>query len=240
MRYATKNIAIIGANGALGHAFIYAYAQQNHTIYAFSRAPVQNPVDGVIYHMMDYLDETSIAHAVQHSTKAGMLDMVIVATGLLHMDTILPEKSIKHISAHNMQSLFMANTVVPSLLAKHFLPYLRRHSRAIFTALSARVGSISDNRLGGWYAYRTSKAGLNMMIKGLSIEMSRTHPQAIVVGLHPGTVDSNLSKPFQANVPMGKLFTPSQSAQYLISVLDGLNPIDTGRCFAWDGTEVYP
>ncbi len=236
-----KNIVLIGANGALGNAFLQAFAERGvHTIYAFSRCPVDTPIDGVIYGTMAYLDETSIAEAVKATQHTGALDKVIVATGILHTDTITPEKSLKHLSAQNMQMVFTANTVVPTLLAKYFLPCLNRKQKAVFAVLSARVGSISDNRLGGWYAYRTAKAGLNMMVRGLSIEMHRTHPHAVVVGLHPGTVDSNLSKPFQGNVPAGKVFSPSQSVSYLLSVLDTLTVDHTGRCFAWDGAEVYP
>ena len=111
---------------------------------------------------------------------------------------------------------------------------------SIFAALSARVGSISDNQLGGWYAYRASKAALNMIIKTAAIEVRRRNPHAIVVGLHPGTVDSDLSKPFQGNVPEGKLFTPDFAAGKLLTVLEGLAPAQTGRCFGWDGEEILP
>ena len=111
---------------------------------------------------------------------------------------------------------------------------------SIFAALSARVGSISDNQLGGWYSYRASKAALNMIIKNIAIEISRVNKKAIIVGLHPGTVDSNLSKPFQGNVPYGKLFTPEYSTQKLVEVLKSLTSKQSGKCFAWDGKEILP
>lgn len=129
---------------------------------------------------------------------------------------------------------------MPALIAKHLLPKLNKDHPAIFAALSARVGSISDNQLGGWYAYRASKAALNMIIKNAAIEVGRRNRKAIVVGLHPGTVDSDLSKPFQGNVADGKLFTPEDSAQKLLEVLRSLGPEQTGKCFAWDGKEVLP
>ena len=126
------------------------------------------------------------------------------------------------------------------MIAKYFLPKLNREKRSIFAALSARVGSISDNQLGGWYSYRASKAALNMVIKNIAIEISRFNKKAIIVGLHPGTVDSNLSKPFQVNVPYGKLFTPEFSTQKLVEVLRSLTSKQSGKCFAWDGQEILP
>lgn len=234
-----KNIALIGANGTLGQAFLRLLAPQTKNIYAFSRYAPTHKITGVTYQTMDYMDEDSIKLGANSTKSTGALDLVLVTIGILHTGTIMPEKSLRDINADNMQTLFMANTVAPSLIAKYFLPCLHRHNRAIFATISARVGSISDNRLGGWYAYRTAKAGLNMMIKGLSIEVARKYPNAIVVGLHPGTVNSPLSKPFQKNVPIGKLFTPNQSAQYLYDVLNNLQPKDTGLCFAWDGQQIY-
>ncbi len=120
------------------------------------------------------------------------------------------------------------------MVAKHFLPLLPRQGKSVFAALSARVGSIGDNRLGGWYGYRASKAGLNMIIRTLSIELTRSKPEAICVGLHPGTVDTALSRPFQSSLPPGCLFSPERSAGELLKVVDKLTCEDTGRIFAWD------
>lgn len=125
-------------------------------------------------------------------------------------------------------------------MAKHFIPKLAKDTKSVFAAISARVGSISDNQLGGWYAYRASKAALNMFIKTASVETKRLNPNAVIVGVHPGTVDSHLSEPFQARVPQGKLFTPEYSAEKLIEVFDSLNMEDSGKCFAWDGKEIIP
>ena len=126
------------------------------------------------------------------------------------------------------------------MIAKHFLPKLNRENLSIFAAISARVGSISDNYLGGWYAYRASKSALNMIIKNAAIEIGRRNKNAVIVGLHPGTVDSKLSKPFQGNIPHNKLFTPEYSAKKLLEVISTLKPWQSGKCWAWDGTEVDP
>jgi len=143
------------------------------------------------------------------------------------------------LDAYALEKVLRINTVGPSLVAKHFLPLLQKDSKSVFACLSARVGSIEDNRLGGWYAYRASKAALNMILKTLSIELARSNPNAICVGLHPGTVDTALSMPFQGNVKPDKLFTPGKSASALLSVVNRLRQTDTGKCFAWNG-EVIP
>ena len=151
---------------------------------------------------------------------------------------IAPEKTMRAMSHDGFTQSFMSNTIGPAMSAQALLPLLRRDQKSVFTALSARVGSISDNRLGGWYAYRAAKAALNMVIKTLAIEYGRRFPEAIIAGLHPGTVDTALSKPFQSNVPEGKLFTPEFCAQRLIEVIDGLVPEDSGGLFAWDGQQI--
>lgn len=233
MNFNPKNIAIIGASGAIGKAFathiyeIYPHAR----IYEFSRNS---------QYQIDYDNEESISAAAKLASKDQPLDMVIFAGGLLHDGEIMPEKSLKDLSSEKFQRIFAANTIAPAIIAKHFLPILNKDQSSIFAALSARVGSISDNQLGGWYAYRASKAALNMIIKNAAIEMSRRNKQAIVVGLHPGTVDSNLSKPFQGNVAEDKLFTPEYCVEKLLNVLKNLKPAQTGKCFAWDGKEILP
>jgi len=137
-----------------------------------------------------------------------------------------------------MERSYRINAIGPALVAKHFLPLLTRERKAMFAALSARVGSIEDNQLGGWHAYRASKAALNMLLKTLSIELARQNPTAICVGLHPGTVDTRLSGPFQRGVPEGKLFSPQKSARHLLNVLDTLSPEQSGQIFAWDGQRI--
>lgn len=128
--------------------------------------------------------------------------------------------------------------MLPALIAKHFLPKLNRENKAVFAVLSARVGSITDNRLGGWYAYRASKVALNMILKNAAIEIGRRYKKSIIIGLHPGTVNSPLSKPFQTNVPDDQMFTADFSVKKMIEVLDSVTPEKSGSCFAWDGKEI--
>ena len=132
------------------------------------------------------------------------------------------------------------NTVGPALIAKHVLPLMPREGRSVFAALSARVGSIGDNRLGGWHSYRASKAALNMLVRNFAIEMGRTHKKAAIVGLHPGTVDTELSEPFQKGLPEGQLTDAVEAARNLLRVLDGVSPEDSGEVFDWKGERVVP
>ncbi|MEG1029691.1 MAG: SDR family NAD(P)-dependent oxidoreductase, partial [Brevundimonas sp.] len=163
--------------------------------------------------------------------------LIVAATGVLHSGQT-PERSWRELTAEHLMRDYRINAVGPALAARHFLPLLPRGQRAVFAALSARVGSISDNRLGGWHSYRASKAALNMILKTLSVELARTHPQAVVAGLHPGTVDTALSAPFQRGVKPDKLFSPAFSAARLLAVIEGLTPADSGGVFAWDGAQI--
>lgn len=233
MRDGMRNIAVIGASGAIGSAFARLLSQRypEASLHAFSRSS---------RHRIDYASEESIAAAADLCSRNEPLDLVIVATGLLHDADVIPERSLKDLSAGNLRRLFEANAITPAIVAKHFLPRLGRDRASVFAALSARVGSISDNRLGGWYSYRASKSALNMIIRNSAIEVGRRNKQAIVVGLHPGTVDSDLSRPFQGGVPDGRLFAPECSVRKLLDVLESLTPGHSGRCIAWDGSEILP
>lgn len=238
----SQTIAIVGASGAIGQAVAHGYAAQYPaaTLRLFSRQPSLDAPPNAQAHRVDYSDEDSIAQAAEIAAQDGPLDAVIVATGMLHDGGLMPEKTLGALSMDQLSRILHANTVVPALVAKYFLPKLSTTHRSVFAALSARVGSISDNRLGGWYAYRASKSALNMIIKTAAIEMQRVNKHAIVVGLHPGTVDSALSKPFQARVPSDKLFTAKYSAERLITVLANLTPADTGQCWDWQGLPIQP
>lgn len=237
-----QNIVIIGSSGGIGRAFTKLLSETylSATIHAFSRHEPKDVISRVKYQMIDYRDESSIEKSAHIASSKGAIDLVIVATGMLHDKEIMPERSLVELSLEKFQRLFEVNTITPALIAKHFLPKLNKERPSLFAALSARIGSISDNQLGGWYAYRASKAALNMIIKNAAIELARSNHQAILVGLHPGTVDTHLSKPFQRNVPNGKLFTPEYSTQKLLNVLESLTPSQSGRCFAWDGKEILP
>ena len=216
---------VIGSSGGIGSIFA-EHLRHEHVVMEFSRASG-----------LDYMDEGSIVNAAEQVSD---LDMILIATGFLHDDAIMPEKSVRDLSHEKFEQNFLVNTIGPALVMKHFLPKLRRDGRSICAALSARVGSISDNGLGGWTAYRASKVALNMVIKNAAIETARRNKDAIIVGLHPGTVDTQLSKPFQGNVREGKLFTPDYSVSKMLQVLEALNPRDSGKVFAWDGEEIFP
>ncbi|WP_169566413.1 SDR family NAD(P)-dependent oxidoreductase [Sneathiella limimaris] len=233
MSFSPKNIAVIGGSGAIGSSMAKLLIEKYPAakVSSFSRNG-EYPID--------YSCEDSLAEAAYRASKNLPLDMVFVANGILHEGDIMPEKSLRELTAEKFHRIFEVNTVTPALIAKYFLPKLNKEGPSRFAVLSARVGSVSDNRLGGWYAYRSSKAALNMIIKNAAIEIGRKNRQAIIVGLHPGTVDSDLSKPFQSNVPADKLFTPEYSAGKLLSVLDSLKPENSGKCFAWDGEEIFP
>jgi NAD(P)-dependent dehydrogenase (short-subunit alcohol dehydrogenase family) len=224
---------IFGASGGLGAALsqcLQAQAQVGQVLEASRSAdePWRFSFD----------DEASIAKVVSNATLEGPLDLVIVATGLLHAEGLQPEKTWRQLSAEALHTLFQVNAVGPALVAKHCLPHLRRDAKAVFAAISARVGSIEDNQAGGWHSYRASKAALNMLLRNLSIELRMRHPLALCVGLHPGTVNTALSAPFQAALPAGQLQSPQASAIALLRVIDRLTAADSGRVWAWDGKSI--
>jgi NAD(P)-dependent dehydrogenase (short-subunit alcohol dehydrogenase family) len=235
--------AVWGASGGIGQALVDVLASSGdyRLVHAGCRNPVA-PVSNIVKpFIFDLLDEFSIATAATALASVGPVDLTIVATGMLHdASGNWPEKSFAALTADAMVASFRVNTVGPALIAKHMMQAIPMHRRSVFVALSARVGSIGDNRLGGWHSYRASKAALNMVIANLAIELKRSRPNAIAVGMHPGTVDSNLSLPFQKGVADGKLFSPATSAKYLLSVIDGLTTTATGAVWAWDGQRITP
>lgn len=229
-----QRAAVIGASGGIGAALVNALRARGCEVHPLLRSATQ------VEQFIDIEDEASIAAAAQRLSAAGPFDLIIVATGLLQGAGVTPEKRWNDLSAEALAKSFAVNAAGPVLVAKHFLPLLPRKGRAGFAALSARVGSIGDNTLGGWYSYRASKAALNMLVKTLAIELARQRPEAFCAALHPGTVDTGLSQPFQRGVAAERLFTPDFAAQRLLDVLDGLGPSDSGRCFAWDGCAIAP
>jgi NAD(P)-dependent dehydrogenase (short-subunit alcohol dehydrogenase family) len=232
-------IVIFGAGGAIGKALCEHYAHSDgNRVYAVSRSLHVTDHKNIEHIKIDSYNEESIKSSCASILDNVVPDIIIVANGALHINKKLPEKSLKNISSAYMSSIFDINVITPSLIMKHILPMIPRDHAFKFAALSARLGSISDNSLGGWFSYRSSKAALNMIIKTASIECTRQNPQSVIVGLHPGTVSSELSAPFQKNVAEEKLFPPKQSAQYLAKVINNLSPQDTGNILAWDGQRI--
>ena len=219
---------IIGATGGIGAALADALNASGATVTRLSRRSAPP---------LDLTDEPGIAAAAT-AFEGQSFDLLILATGSLHTATAGPEKSWRQLDAATLTDNFAVNTIGPMLVARHFLPLMTPAATLAF--LSARVGSISDNRLGGWYGYRASKAALNQFVRTLSIELARTKPHMTAVALHPGTVDTALSAPFQRNVAPGKLFTPAISAAHLLAVIAALTPADSGRLIDWAGEPIAP
>ncbi len=214
---------VVGARGGIGAAMADLLSPRAEVI-SLTRAD------------LDLTDPESITAAARGIDAP--VDLVIVATGLLHDATGGPEKSLRDLDAGRLARAFAVNATGPALVAQALLPKLRTDRKTAFIALSARVGSIADNRLGGWYGYRASKAALNQLLRTAAIEHARRAPLSVVAALHPGTVDTRLSAPFQRGVAAGKLFTPSFSAGAMLGVIDRLTPADSGGFFAWDGSEI--
>ncbi|WDY56212.1 SDR family NAD(P)-dependent oxidoreductase [Pseudomonas sp. PSKL.D1] len=186
----------------------------------------------------DARDEVAIAAlAIEVGRACAHLHLVVCTLGILHLDGAKAEKSLAQLDLAGLQATFATNAFAPILLLKHLLPLLRK-GPATFAALSARVGSIGDNRLGGWYSYRASKAALNQLLHTASIELKRLNPAATVLALHPGTTDTELSRPFQGNVPEGKLFEPAFVAQCVIGLVGRFGPGDSGGFWGWDGQKI--
>ncbi|WP_420605208.1 SDR family NAD(P)-dependent oxidoreductase [Novosphingopyxis sp.] len=228
-----KSAIIIGASGGIGAALVAALENEgDYAVTALARSFTGDT-------HIDITDEASIRAGADRCA-ALQPELVILAAGLLHDDERGPEKALRDLDGDWLARQYAVNAIGPALVAKHFLPIVKASGIVRFAALSARVGSISDNRLGGWYGYRASKAALNQLIRSLAIEYRRTNERSIVVALHPGTVDTPLSKPFQGNVAEGKLFSPGRAALQLLDVLDDLKPGDSDKIFAWDGEEIAP
>lgn len=217
---------IVGATGGIGSAFanLIKADPRCSSLVQFSRG--SNPP-------LDITDEASIVAAIEHISSE--CHLVIDATGFLSDDIIQPEKSLKSLNADNLAKLYQLNAIGPALLMKHLSKRMPRDERSIFATLSARVGSTGDNRLGGWYSYRASKAALNMLLKSAAIEIARTKPQALLVSLHPGTVITSLSDPFAGNRDR---LTPEQSAVMMLNVLDGLGSEESGSFWDYNGGRV--
>lgn len=225
--------AVIGVSGGIGGAFASLLHDDPRCggVIGFSRSG-RGP-EGVAVHRLDITDEASIEAA---AALAGQPSLVVVATGLLHDKGMQPEKDLRALDAERLLRSYAVNAVGPALIAKHFLPIMPRSSRSVFACLSARVGSISDNSIGGWYGYRASKAALNMLLRNAAIETARRRPDAVILALQPGTVDTPLSKPFQGAAR--HLFTAEESAAHLLRVIDRSDPSWSGALVDWQGERI--
>lgn len=239
------NTLVIGASRGIGLEFTRQYLQETGWIQVFATYRhlssalenlAQQYPEKLVLLPVDVTVEAEIAAAIATLKKhTDALQEVVYCVGLLHDGQCQPEKSLRHIQSDNLVRYFQVNAIGAVLWAKYLLPLLRGGDRPIFAAISAKVGSIGDNRLGGWYGYRASKSALNMLLRNVAIEWGRVAPGVIVALLHPGTTDTDLSKPFQKHVPPEKLFSPELTVTQLRQVMAGLTPQNSGEFFSWDG-----
>jgi NAD(P)-dependent dehydrogenase (short-subunit alcohol dehydrogenase family) len=220
---------VFGASGGIGRALVEAIrtAERFEHVVEFSRSASPS---------IDLLDEASLERAAAFAADKGDLRLVIDATGFLHDDRQAPEKSWRQLDAVNLARSFALNAIGPALIMKHLLPRLPRSGKAVFATLSARVGSIGDNRLGGWYSYRASKAALNQLMRTAAVELARRSPEALCIALHPGTVATALSASFAATGL--EVHLPSTAARHLLAVIDQLPADANGGFFDWRGQAV--
>ena len=224
---------VIGASGGIGAVLADALDRANdHSV--VHRAGRALPL------RCDYDDAASIAALAEHIAAGPPLTTLIVATGLLHDGAHGPEKALRDLDADWLARQYLVNVIGPALVLKQLLPRMPRHRPVTAALFGARVGSISDNRRGGWYGYRSAKAALHQLVRTASIEWTRTHPQSVLVAVHPGTVDTALSAPFQRGLPGGQLQSPGEAAARILTVLGARTPGDSGRIFDHLGTEIAP
>lgn len=242
------NALVVGATQGIGLEFTRQLLQKGPVAHLFATyrseqtaadlfALKENYPQRLHCIQMDLTNEETITSGLEQIKQtAPELHLAINCVGLLHNENQQPEKALRQLEAEKLLNYFHINSVGPALLAKNLMPLFKHKTPALFATISAKVGSIGDNRLGGWYGYRASKAALNMFLKTASIEYSRRNPNTTIVMLHPGTTDTALSKPFQRAVPEGKLFSTERTVSQLLDVLDAVKPEDSGQFFSWDGS----
>lgn len=232
---------VIGANGGIGEELVRQLAASNQysKVIAISRKPPEKPIESVDYQQLDSSDEIQVAKFCAQQEQS--FSLIICCIGVLHTDgepALAPEKRLEDIRPEALMAYFKINTVTPAIWLKHGVRLLKSKTASSFVFFTARVGSIADNKLGGWYGYRASKSALNMLIKSAQIEYSRRAPNVTLVSYHPGTVDTGLSKPFQNNVPKGKLFSAEFTASQLLSLLPDLQINDAPHYIDWSGAQI--
>jgi NAD(P)-dependent dehydrogenase (short-subunit alcohol dehydrogenase family) len=235
-----ENIIIAGSSGAIGGEFTELYANNSNVekIIALSRKPTNTNHNKIQSVEIDYYNEATFKN-LDEISQLDSISKIIIATGILHTDQIKPEKSIDSIAAEDMKQVFQVNVFGPILLVKKLLPLIKKSKGVKIVFLTARVGSISDNVLGGWHSYRSSKSALNMMIKNLAIELKRLNKEHVVIGIHPGTVKSHLSEPFLRHVKHD-IFNPKESVDLMTQVISKVSQTDSGKCFDFSGKVIEP
>jgi len=237
----SKNIAIIGSSGAIGNAFVEHYIKDSsvENIFTFSRNATDHVSEKVTSFEIDVESQDSIEKAAGQ-VKDHIIDRIVIASGILHTESFGPEKSIKDLNYETFAKVYSINTIGPALIGRYFIPLMNKNEKSVIAFLSARVGSISDNSLGGWYSYRSSKTALNQIVKNFSIELKRINKNAIALALQPGTVESRFSEPFKKNVSKNKLFTPDYSVGLLSQVIESSSLNESGSLLSYDGEIIKP
>jgi len=246
----SSHALVVGASRGIGFEFVRQLLQDSKIVHLYATyrtasnaqdllALAQTQPDRLTPLVMDITDEAQIIAGLnQIKTQHKQLHLAIYCVGVLHDQTLQPEKSLRWIKPENLVRYFQVNSIGAVLLAKHLLPLVKHHDRSLYACISAKVGSIGDNHSGGWYGYRASKAALNMFLRNIALEYGRVSPETIVAALHPGTTDTQLSQPFQGNVPPEKLFPVDRTVRQLLTVLAKLEPADSGQFFSWDGSQL--
>lgn len=245
----SANVLVTGASSGIGLAMVRELLENHHVacVFAVARTATSNDAlrglgrqFGAKLTLLDadITSESDLKRVADATQSVDALHLVINCAGVLHGPDLAPEKSIEQASKRSLEQVFALNAFAPLLLAQALLPQLCKKQPAVFASLSARVGSIGDNRAGGWYAYRASKAAQNQLLKTFSIEWKRRNPKGICLMLHPGTVDTPLSTPFQSKVPADKLFDPQRAARHLLGIIAQSSPADSGQFVAWDGQPI--
>ncbi|BAB73377.1 SDR family NAD(P)-dependent oxidoreductase [Anabaena sp. FACHB-709] len=244
------NVLIVGASQGIGLGFVKKLLQDDRIakIYAtyrqkdsaFELITLENAYSQRLTCLsLDITDELQIAEILQQiNIETNRLHLVINCVGILHEGDFQPEKSLRQLNSENLLRYFQINSIGAVLLAKHLLPFFRHNEPSVFASISAKLGSIGDNQLGGWYGYRASKAALNMFMRTVAVEYGRSCPKTTVVTLHPGTTDTRLSRPFQKNVAAEKLFSIERTVDQLLAVIAHLREGDSGKFFSWDGSQL--
>ena len=235
-----QNIIIAGSSGSIGGEFTKQYTDDPNVekVVTLSRNVNNLNHEKIQSIKIDYSNEATFKN-LDEISQLDSISKIIIATGILHTDQIKPEKSIDSIAAEDMKQVFQVNVFGPILLVKKLLPLIKKSKGVKIVFLTARVGSISDNVLGGWHSYRSSKSALNMMIKNLAIELKRLNKEHVVIGIHPGTVKSHLSEPFLRHVKHD-IFNPKESVDLMTQVISKVSQTDSGKCFDFSGKLIEP
>ena len=235
-----QNIIIAGSSGSIGGEFTKQYTDDPNVekVVTLSRNVNNLNHEKIQSIKIDYSNEATFKN-LDEISQLDSISKIIIATGILHTDQIRPEKSIDSIAGEDIRNVFQVNVFGPILLVKKLLPLIKKSKGVKIVFLTARVGSISDNVLGGWHSYRSSKSALNMMIKNLAIELKRLNKEHVVIGIHPGTVKSHLSEPFLRHVKHD-IFNPKESVDLMTQVISKVSQTDSGKCFDFSGKVIEP